>query len=216
MRMTALDIQNHRFPRRFKGYDADEVEQFRAALVEDWAALCKEADGLRRRVDELEARLREITGQENALRAAMVTAQSVSDDLRRTAEHEAQMRVGQAELQAEKILAAAHRQASRLAQDVRELRTLRSRMSSSVRATIETHLALLEGFSRDPDEEIAEIPARLEVLAGRAAGTDLFGPPGPPVAAEEPAAPGAEAGGASHPSGPVRSATGWAVFVDQG
>ena len=166
MRMTALDVQNHAFPRRFKGYDVDEVEHFRSALVEDWAALNAEADTLRKRVVELEARVEQLDTHEQALRNALVTAQGMSDDLRRTAEHEAQMRVGQAELKAEKILAAAHRQASRLAQEIRELRSLRSRMTGSVRATIETHLALLEGFSQDPEEEFdTATQARLESLA---------------------------------------------------
>jgi len=154
MRMTALDVQNHRFPRRFKGYDVDEVEQFRSALVEDWTALTSETEALRRRCAELEARVDELDAHEQALRNALVTAQGMSDDLRRTAEHEAQMRVGRAELQAEKILSGAHGEASRLAQDVRELRSLRTRMAASVRATIETHLALLEGFSQDPEDEI--------------------------------------------------------------
>ncbi len=165
MRMTALDVQNHTFPRRFSGYDVDEVEQFRASLVEDWAELTAEADGLRRRVAELEARIREISSQEDTLRDALVTAQGLSDDLRRTAEQEAQMRVGAAEIQAEKILAAAHRQTSRLAHDVRELRALRTRVASSVRATIETHLALLEGFSQDYDEEADARPTPIAALA---------------------------------------------------
>jgi cell division initiation protein len=169
MRMTALDVQNHKFPRRFKGYDVDEVEHFRSALVEDWASLNAEAESLRRRVKELERRLEQVNTHEDTLRNALVTAQGVTDELRRTAEHEAQMRVGQAELQAEKILAAAHRQATRLAQDVRELRGLRSQLAGSVRATIETHLALLEGFSQDPDDEAdAAIEARLSALAGPA------------------------------------------------
>lgn len=166
MRMTALDVQNHSFPRRLKGYDVDEVEQFRSALVEDWTALTAEADALRRRVAELESRVEELDTHEQALRNALVTAQGMSDDLRRTSEHEAQMRVGQAELQAEKILAGAHREASRLAHDVRELRSLRARMASSVRATIETHLALLEGFSQDPEEMIdGPTDARIAALA---------------------------------------------------
>ncbi|HKJ23278.1 MAG TPA: DivIVA domain-containing protein [Myxococcota bacterium] len=166
MRMTALDVQNHTFPRRLKGYDVDEVEQFRSALVEDWTALTAEAEGLRRRVAELEARVDELDHHEQALRNALVTAQGMSDELRRTAEHEAQMRVGRAELQAEQILAGAHREASRLAQDVRELRSLRSRMAGSVRATIETHLALLEGFSQDPEEEMdGPSDARIAALA---------------------------------------------------
>ena len=216
MRMTALDIQNHAFPRSFRGYDMDEVEQFRRAVVEDYADLNEEAATLRRRVEGLERRVEELGRHERALRDAMVTAQGVSDDLRRTAENEAQMRVGQAELQAEKILAAAHRQASRLAQDVRELRNLRSHMASSVRSTIETHLALLEGFSGDPDEECEQATTqRIEALV-RSPDPDPFGPPGPP-AAEAAAESATPEDRKTAPAGePARTASGWAVYVDQG
>jgi len=209
MRMTALDVQNHSFPRRLKGYDVDEVEQFRNALVEDWADLTGEAEALRRRVAELEGRVHELDTHEQALRNALVTAQGMSDDLRRTAEQEAQMRVGQAELQAEKILAAAHREASRLAQDVRELRTLRSRMTGSVRATIETHLALLEGFSGGPEDEIDPASeARLAALASPARGQQLAQPAVPP---ETPAATTIAAPAAPDPPTP-----GWTILPDQG
>jgi len=199
MRMTALDVQNHHFPRRFKGYDVDEVEQFRAALVEDWAALTAENDALRRCVQELEKRIDELDSHETTLRNALVSAQGMSDDLRRTAEHEAQMRVGQAELKAEKILAAAHRQTSRLAQDVRELRNLRSRMTASVRATIETHLAMLEGFAQAHEDDLD--PATERRLAA------LASPEPPPVGAEPQGRPEARHDAETAPAGATAGAT---------
>ncbi len=162
MRMTALDIQNHRFPRKLKGYDVDEVEQFRSALVEDFESLSREAEGLRGRVRELEKRVEELTTHEEAMRDALVTAQGISGDLRRTAEREAQMMVSQAELRAEKILDGAQRQVDRLSQDVRELRSLRSRMAGAVRAAIDTHTALLEGFTQDVDDDLEREAAQLE------------------------------------------------------
>jgi cell division initiation protein len=197
--MTALDIQNHHFPRRLRGYDVDEVEQFRAAVAEDFESLAREAEALRRRVGELEARIGKMDAEEQALRDALVTAQGISDELRRTSEREAQMRVGEAEVRAEKILGAAHRQAARLSQDIRELRTLRMRMASSVRATIETHLALLDGFSGEPDEEEwdADTLSRIESLASPTATGSL---PAPSRAAE--------------PEGSARSWTGWTVLHD--
>jgi len=201
MRMTALDIQNHPFPQRWKGYDVQEVEQFRAAIVEDFQDLVREAEALRRRVDELEGRIARMDAQEKALRDALVTAQGISDELRRTSEREAQVRVGEAEVRAEKILGAAHRQAARLSQDVRELRTLRHRMAGSVRATIETHLALLDGFSGEDGEDDldAETVARIEALAG-------------PVLEASRAAP---APPAAEPEGSARSWTGWTVLMDR-
>ncbi len=66
--MTALDIQNHRFPKRIKGYDVEEVEQFRALVVEDYENLSKEAETSRVRIRELETRVSELTSDEQAMR----------------------------------------------------------------------------------------------------------------------------------------------------
>jgi hypothetical protein len=61
--------------------------------------------------------------------------------------------IGQAEVKAEKILDAAHRRAAKLAEDIREMKGVRSRLASAVRTTIETHLALLEGLAEEPAED---------------------------------------------------------------
>jgi cell division initiation protein len=82
-----------------------------------------------------------------------MTAQEVSDDLRRTAAKEAEVLLAEAEVKAEKVLDAAHRRVAKLAEDVREMRQLRTRIATSVRSAIETHLQLLEGLSTDGPED---------------------------------------------------------------
>jgi len=51
------------------------------------------------------------------------------------------------------VLDAAHRRASKLAGDLREMKHLRTRLSASVRAAIETHLGILDGLTEAPDDE---------------------------------------------------------------
>ena len=61
--------------------------------------------------------------------------------------------IGEAEVRAEKVLDAAHRRATRLAIDLREMKQLRTRIAASVRATIDTHLGLLDALAKDPPDE---------------------------------------------------------------
>ena len=49
--------------------------------------------------------------------------------------------ISEAEVKGEKILDAAHRRAAKLAEDIREMKALRSRLAVALRTTIETHLA---------------------------------------------------------------------------
>ena len=146
MRLTPLDLQNHRFSHRLRGYDPTEVDAFVRMVGEDYEALVRENEALRETARGLELRVAELSGQEGRLRDTLMTAQVLSEDLKRTAIREAEMRVAEAEVKAEKILDAAHRRAAKLQEEIRELRMLRSRVTAAVRSTLETHTALLDGL----------------------------------------------------------------------
>jgi cell division initiation protein len=153
MRLTPLDIQSHHFARRVRGLDAGEVETFLRMVAEDFEGLVRECDRQRERIRDLEARVGEMASREETLRATLMTAQEVSDDLRRTAAKEAEVLLAEAEVKAEKVLDAAHRRVAKLAEDIREMRQLRTRLGASVRSAVETHLQLLEGLATDGPED---------------------------------------------------------------
>ena len=144
MRLTPLDIQNHRFRRRLRGYDPDEVDAFIEMIAGDYESLGREAEQLRERVRDLEARVGALSSNEKLLQDTLVTAQALSEDLRRTALKESEVMLSEAEVKAEKVLDAAHRRVAKLAEDIREMKALRTRLAAAVRTTIETHLAMLE------------------------------------------------------------------------
>ncbi len=89
----------------------------------------------------------------NFFKSTIVTAQHLSEDLKKTAVKESEVLVSEAEVKAEKILAASHRRAAKLAQDIREMRLLRVRLGTTIRAAIDTYLSLLDGLSQDDPED---------------------------------------------------------------
>lgn len=149
MRLTPNDIENHCFASRLRGLDPEEVRTFLSLVAEDFAELVRENQDLRERIGGLEARVGDLEAQERALRETLMMAQALAEDLKRTAVKESEVMIGQAEVRAEKILDAAHRRAARLSENIREMKALRTRLASSVRNTIETHLQMLEGLSVD-------------------------------------------------------------------
>jgi cell division initiation protein len=154
VRFTPLDIQSHRFSRRLRGFDATEVDAFLELVAEDYESLLRERDALANRVRVLERRVEDLASTEKALQDSILTAHSLSEDLKKTAVREAEVRLGEAEVKAEKILEASHRRAARLAEDIREMKVLRQRLGTALRTTIETHLALLESLTGAHEEEI--------------------------------------------------------------
>jgi len=147
MRLTPLDIQNHRFSSRLRGIDAAEVESFLHLLSEDYEALLKERDSLEGQVRELAHRVEDLSRNEKALQETLVTAQNLSEDLKKTAMKEAEVLVGEAEVRAEKLLAASHRRAARLSEEIRELKAVRTRVGAALRQTLESHLQLVDSLT---------------------------------------------------------------------
>jgi len=157
VRLTPLDIRNHRFSTRMRGLDAAEVEAFLRLIAEDYEELVRENEVLRDKTQRLGARVEELAANEKILQTTIVTAQHLSEDLKKTAIKESEVLVSEAEVRAEKILAASHRRAAKLAQDIREMKLLRARLGTTIRASIDTYLNLLDGLSQDdPEDAVGE------------------------------------------------------------
>lgn len=203
MRMTPLDVQSHSFAKRWRGYDPDEVDAFLRIIAEDYENLIRENEGQADRLWRLERRIEELSAQEQLLKQTLVSAQAMCEELRRGAERDAELRLAEVEVRAEKILDASHRRAAQLAQDIREMRALRTRLGESIRSAAETHLALLATLEADPAEDplikgLAEgTVAYLKADRRRPAsesGTASAAPP-EPAAAAPPRASGVERAG---------------------
>ncbi|MBW2275254.1 MAG: DivIVA domain-containing protein [Deltaproteobacteria bacterium] len=164
MRITPLEVQNHHFSRRFSGLDPDEVETFLRMVAEDYESLMRENEVLAEKALRLEGRVEELVGGERILRETLVSAQSMSEDLRQSAAREAEVLISEAEVRAEKILDASHRRAARLAEEIREMRGVRTRLAAALRASIQSHLNLVDHLEEAPEEADSEADAKVTYL----------------------------------------------------
>jgi cell division initiation protein len=165
LRITPLDIRNHGFPRRLSGYDREDVDAFLRMVSEDYEGVVRDCERLRDRVKLLEHRVSELSGNEKLLQDTLTSAQQLSEDLKQTAVKEAEVMVSEAEIKGEKVLEAAHRRAARLAEDIREMKRLRSRLASALRATIESHLSLVDSLAAPDPEDASPIEGRVAALS---------------------------------------------------
>jgi cell division initiation protein len=165
MRLTPLDIQQKRFSRALRGYDREEVEAFLSLVASGFEDLVKELHGLR---EDLARRDEEIAAHrdlERALQETLVTAQRASDEIRESARREGEITIGEAELQADKIVQGAHHRFLRIVDDIQEMKRLRVQFEASVRSLVEGHAKLLDTF------QDADVGDPVEYLAGRKKGT---------------------------------------------
>ena len=164
MRITPLDVRNHEFPRRWSGYDSEEVDTFLRMVSADYEIAMRELQSATEKIAHLEQRVQELLANERLLQETLTTAQHLSQDLKQTAMKEAEMMISQAEIQGEKVLDAAHRRAARLAEDLREMKLLRGRVAAALRATLEHHLQLVDHLSEDPTVDDPGMESRIESL----------------------------------------------------
>jgi len=150
MRITPLDIHSHHFGQRLRGLDPEEVQAFLRMIAEDYEELLRNHEAQQERIRRLESRVEQLTADERLLKETLLSAQAMTEDLRKAALKEAKVVLSEAELKAEKVIDASHRRAARLSEEIREMRGLRSRLAESLRTTIDTHLKLIEGLEGDP------------------------------------------------------------------
>src|SRR6185503_1670263 len=82
--------------------------------------------------------LEEHRDRETTLKEAMLTAQRAIEEIREQAQKEAQLVVSEAELRAERIVHAAHSKATKILEDVNDLKRQRARAIAELRGIVRT------------------------------------------------------------------------------
>ena len=162
MRLTPIEIRQHRFSQRLRGFDRDEVAAFLDSVVTDYEDIVRENAQLRREAERLSRDLDTMRAREQTIQETLTTAQGVVDQLKRTAMKESEQIVVDAELRAEKLLDEARNARVELDHDVAEMRQLRARLDADLRQTLKSYARLIEGLSaarlaspdRKPEEAV--------------------------------------------------------------
>lgn len=144
MQITPLDIINKEFTLVRRGLDPDEVGAFLEEVRESMEDLLRENRALERSLKERERAVQDLRAREGEIHRTLMMAQKITEDLRGTARREADLIVGEARLDAQAILSAAHDEHRDLLQEVFRLRGLRAQLFTQLRATLEAQGRLLD------------------------------------------------------------------------
>ena len=151
MNVSPLDLRQQRFHSRFRGFDKVEVTSFLAAVADDYEQALRETDKLRQDLSRMEAVLAEHRQQEQGLRATLMTAQRVSEDLKGTAEKEAERILREAESRAQLVLDKTQARLEDVQREIDGMKLKRRDVEITLESTIQTLRNTLE-YVRDQEQ----------------------------------------------------------------
>jgi cell division initiation protein len=149
MKITPIDISGHRFAKRMRGYDPEEVRSFLNLVSSEFERIVIDNNALREELAAIKAGIADYKERERILKETLVTAQKLAEDIRGEARKEAQLIVKEAELKGGQLLDQAARKASQLEGVIQNLRVERDAFEQRIRSCVEQHLRLLDMHRKD-------------------------------------------------------------------
>lgn len=143
MRVTPLDIIKKEFTPSRKGFDSDEVTQFLEDVRETLDELLKENQRLREVIKRRDNEISLLKGEESSIKDTLVLARRLTEDLERKARRESDLIVGEARLEAQRILMATADERRNLQGDLAKLRAGKVQLIAEVKAILDAHNRLI-------------------------------------------------------------------------
>ena len=150
MNVSPLDLRQQRFRTAMRGFDKVEVTSFLAAVADDYEQALRETDHLRQDLTRMEAALAEHREHEKNLKATLMTAQRLADDIRTQADQEAQRIIREAEGRSDLLLEKTQARLEDVQREIDGLKLKRRDVETTIEATIQTLRNTLE-YVRDQE-----------------------------------------------------------------
>jgi len=149
MKITPIDISGHRFGKRMRGYDQEEVRSFLNLVSAEFERIVIDNNALKEELAQIKAGIADYKERERILKETLLTAQKLAEDIKEEARKEAQLVVREAELKGSQLLDQAARKAGQLEAVIQSLRVERDAFEQRIRGAVEQHLRLLDMHQKE-------------------------------------------------------------------
>lgn len=153
MKITPIDISGHRFAKRMRGYDPEEVRSFLNLVSSEFERVVIDNNALKEELAAVKAGIADFKERERILKETLVTTQKLAEDIKEEARKEAGLIIKDAELRGAQLLDQAGRKAGQLEGVIQTLRVERDAFEARIRASVEQHLRILELHKKDEEVE---------------------------------------------------------------
>lgn len=148
MPLTPLDIIQKQFELVRRGYDPDTVRAFLDETRESLETALQERHRAQEQLREKEREIEALHAEQAEIRDTLLLARRLSEDIGAGARREADLVVGEARLEAQRILASTSDEHLGLIDEVHRLRGEKFRLIAEIRAVLETHRRLLDEMEK--------------------------------------------------------------------
>ena len=145
--LTPNDIQNKTFKTSVSGYKKEEVEEFLGIVYTEFDNLYKQNIALNDKINMLSDAIKQYKSMESALQNTIVTAQNVSEELKRTAQLNAEATVKDAEQTAADIINKANEEVNRLKAKYESVKQDFDIYKTKIKTVVEAQLRTIDELS---------------------------------------------------------------------
>ncbi|MDQ3302396.1 MAG: DivIVA domain-containing protein [Actinomycetota bacterium] len=164
MAIRPVDIRRKEFKSGFRGYDANQVDDFLDEVADEFERTFAENQRLSEEITSLQERTQQFEDLETSIREALVHAQQVARDLRQNAGKEAELIVREANEQAHRILADSSGRVERVQESYEVLHKAKQDFASDFRYLLKSYLAVMDNADVASAREIeASLRERLDL-----------------------------------------------------
>ncbi|MGT2911719.1 DivIVA domain-containing protein [Streptococcus cameli] len=155
MALTSLELKDKTFGYKFRGYDAEEVDDFLDIVTRDYEDLVRKNHEQESEIKSLRDRLAYFDEMKESLSQSVLLAQDTADKVKiaasdqatnivKQAEYDAQNVLNEAKEKANAILRSATDNAKRLAVETEELKNKTRIFHQKLKSTVESQLSLID------------------------------------------------------------------------
>lgn len=175
MAIRPIDVRRKEFRSSFRGYDANQVDDFLDAVADEFERAYTENERMREEISGLRERLNQFEELEGSIRSALVHAEQAANDLREsarreaeslrsTARREAELTVQEAKARSHQMLADSSARVERVKESYEALQEAKRKFSNDFRQLLKTYTDMLERMEVSSAREIeASLRERLDL-----------------------------------------------------
>src|ERR687894_612435 len=202
MPIRPIDVRRKEFKSGFRGYDANQVDDFLDAVADEFERAYTDNSRRREEISSLRERLQQFEELEGSIKAALVHAEQAADDQRRSASREADFTIREAKTRSHQMLAESSARVERIQESYEALQEAKRNFANDFRHLLKTYMDMMESMeissARDIEASLRERLDTESIAVAREAATyhgEVAEPTTEPEVAEEEASGGAEGEG---------------------
>ncbi|KYH35663.1 septum site-determining protein DivIVA [Clostridium tepidiprofundi DSM 19306] len=152
MRITSMDIENKEFKRTVRGYNPYEVDEFLDQIAEDYEALYKENSILNEKISILDEKIEHYKKIESTIQKTLVLAQNSAEQVKLSAQKEAELIIKDANDAAQKIIDKANNDVLKINDEFDRIRREFNKFRTKYRNFMNSQIELFERMEKNFDE----------------------------------------------------------------